>query len=211
MKNAKVISIINQKGGVGKTTTAVNYGIGLARRGKKVLLIDADSQGSLTVSLGEQDLTNLDLTLASLMYVSDGERPLLVYRNGLPCPVIFPRDAVVIEKYLLKSSEYNRRRFTLAHEAAHKILERHLPFGATASFHTEQDAEADYTQERIDRELSINEVYANRLGAAILMPQFLVQKVLKKYNSGKPLVCYEGNVFAAADRMKIQKMADSFR
>ncbi len=68
MKNAKVISIINQKGGVGKTTTAVNYGIGLARRGKKVLLIDADSQGSLTVSLGEQDLTNLDLTFASLMY-----------------------------------------------------------------------------------------------------------------------------------------------
>lgn len=76
MKNAKVISIINQKGGVGKTTTAVNYGIGLARRGKKVLLIDADSQGSLTVSLGEQDLTNLDLTLASLMYGVIMNRPL---------------------------------------------------------------------------------------------------------------------------------------
>lgn len=63
----KIIAIANQKGGVGKTTTTSSLGFGLAKRGKRVLVIDADAQGSLTASLGFTEPDKLEVTLANVL------------------------------------------------------------------------------------------------------------------------------------------------
>jgi hypothetical protein len=106
-------------------------------------------------------------------FLSDGVRPLWVYRNHQRVQVLFSKDTVVLDNVLLRENESGRHRFSMAHEAAHKILERHIPKQTTPCFHSIFDAEANYTSEKLCQAFSWNELLADRLGAVFLMPKFL--------------------------------------
>ncbi|MEF2666100.1 MAG: AAA family ATPase [Lachnospira eligens] len=87
----RVIAVSNQKGGVGKTVSCVNLGIGLAQEGKKVLLIDADPQGSLTISMGYEEPDEMEYSLATMMMKLNIKTAIM-----LGCKNVFIKEPVYV-------------------------------------------------------------------------------------------------------------------
>jgi len=114
MPESKVVAISHEKGGVGKTTTTVNLGIGLARQGKRVLLVDADPQGDLTKCLGISNPQELTLTLATAMNNIiaetdfDPRNVILSHAEGVDF-IPANADLAAIETTLVTTIEIDRR------------------------------------------------------------------------------------------------------
>ena len=107
-------------------------------------------------------------------FIADGVTPLRVYEGGTVVRRVYPRGTIVIERCLRQEHESGRRRFTISHECAHYIMDRAVP---SAAFHREFDGERAYTQEDFKNLFSFRETQVDRMGAALLMPRFMVRNV----------------------------------
>ena len=142
-------------------------------------------------------------------FLSDGIRPLRVWRDHRAEPVVFPEGTVVIEKYLLDPKENARKRFTISHEGSHHVLRRHTAADPAAAFCSEFDREAVYQPQELRDRMSVYEFFANRAAACFLMPRFLVLRVLKRFNGSKKVVVFEGGVVSRDQKLLMGRMADA--
>jgi len=145
-----------------------------------------------------------------IAFASDGKRAIKIRINGIVSDVIYPKNTIVLDKYLLNKNENNRRRFALAHEAGHILANRINP-DSPAYFHRFNDKERDYTIEDFRERYNLNEWQANVFAAALLMPRCVIKEVLNKFNDGKTIPVYGENVFRPREKTILNKIADSLQ
>ena len=138
-------------------------------------------------------------------FISDGVTPLWIYQDGARA-MVFPKGTIVLEKALLTPREENRRRFTLAHEISHYLMDRTI---TVASFHREYDSERRYTSQELRELLSFRESQMDRMGAALLMPGFMVRNIVQQFTGDKPVSIYGDSLISLEDKLLVQRMADA--
>lgn len=140
-------------------------------------------------------------------FTGDGKHPLRIIKNGRPKETIYPRNTIVLDKYLLNPGEQYHRRFVLGHEAGHIIANRINPDNP-ACFHRFIDkARTEYTIGDLKDRYNINEWQANTIAASLLMPRFVMRNTLKQFNGGRRLPIYGDNIFHPREKAILNKMA----
>ena len=137
-------------------------------------------------------------------FLADGQTPLMIKRNSEIIPFLFPLGTIVLDSILLTDRESGRCRFTIAHEIAHFVINRHRP---APQFHRVFDSEKDYSLTEMSEHFNLVENQADRLAAAILMPQFTVDRALMDFHKGRRIVVYGQNIVADKEQKVISRMA----
>ena len=142
--------------------------------------------------------------MSKLGFISDGVAPLNIYTDKGKQAMVFPKGTIVIEEYLLREQELGRRRFTIAHEAAHYIIDKSL---AVASFHREFDSEKEYTAADFKEIFSVKENNVDRLAGALLMPEFMMRHYLRGKKRERGIAIYDNGFIRPEDNLFLQRMA----
>ena len=146
-----------------------------------------------------------------IAFTGDGKRSLRVSKGGVIKEIVYPRNTIVMDKFLLNPSENNRRRFILSHEAGHVIANRINPDDPACFHHCANRERKRYTIQDLKDRYSISEWQANTIGASLLMPRSIMKSALKLFNGGRRLQIYGESIFHPREKAILDKMAKSLQ
>lgn len=140
-----------------------------------------------------------------IAFLANGKTSLKVWRNGKAVPFCFPLGTIVLDNVLHRDNESGKCRFTIAHEVAHYILNLYNP---QPMFRREWDVEYSYSQCELMQKFNIEESQADKLAAAILMPDFIVRQALQKEGVRSKIRVYGDYVVSKEDRIRLNSITD---
>ena len=141
-------------------------------------------------------------------FTANGIKPLKVRRNGKIKEIIFPNNTIVLDRYYQNPNNIISRRYILGHELGHRIYEKISPGHDIGNYHSIFDSERIYTIDELREQMSIPESQASRVGCALLMPRFLVEKTIQRVAKRKRLNVYGGHQLLPEDSVKFKRMTD---
>ena len=146
--------------------------------------------------------------LDKIGFVSNGSSPLSVLRQNQRVGIVFPKDTIILDSFLQRPVENCRRRFVLAHEISHILINRADPLHNPACFDREYDRERHYNLQELQERLNLGECQANTMAAMLLMPMPLLQNTLRRHLRRSRLPIYGESVLLPSTKLAIHAMAD---
>ena len=141
-------------------------------------------------------------------FLADGRESVCVWREGKPQEVIFPWKTIVIDTDLLRNDSSGRKRFTIAHEIAHYLIDILITREQKAYAHREYDAELHNSRDKLLDVLGMPENRADRLAAALIMPKFNIDKAMERYADNKKFTIYGRSIILPDEKIRMQIMAN---
>ena len=183
----------------------------LKTKAKPVEYIDIDDFVTKFLNLNVRYASFAEDDKGKVGFLADGKTPLLTYGNGIIAAQTFPENTIVIDRYLLNDKENGKRRFTLAHEVSHYILNRMQKNETVASFNNGFDCERQYTKAELIQMFKSSEWQADAMAASLLMPIAFIERTKRKFYKSKNITIYGDNVFSSTDKVKLHQMANELK
>ncbi|NCD03862.1 MAG: ImmA/IrrE family metallo-endopeptidase [Clostridia bacterium] len=140
-------------------------------------------------------------------FLANGATPLLIYHKKKIVPFVFPDGTILIDKFLLSNNESNRKRFALAHEASHYILNRVQNAKTVSRFNNSFDSEKVYTTEEFKQMFNSAEWQADNMAASLLMPIPFIENAINNFTK-EPIKIYGKTTFTNNDKVLLREIAN---